>query len=131
MARWKMCAGAVPLALAFLVLGAGAAVAEEIVVGMSTALSGPAQSLGQSMKLGVDACFAHANSTGGVNGNALKLLAYDDGYEPDRCAPNMRKLIEKDKVLAVIGNVGTPTAIVSVPIANEGKTLLFGAVSWA
>jgi branched-chain amino acid transport system substrate-binding protein len=37
----------------------------------------------------------------------------------------MRQLIEKDKVLAVIGNVGTPTAIVAVPLASDQKTLFF------
>ena len=37
----------------------------------------------------------------------------------------MRQLIEKEHVLALIGNVGTPTAIVAVPLANEQKTLLF------
>jgi len=103
----------------------------EIVVGMSTALSGPAQALGQGVKLGVETYFNKINDAGGVNGNTLKLIAIDDGYEPERCAPNMRKLIDEDNVLAVIGNVGTPTAIVSVPIANEKKTLLFGAFTGA
>ena len=41
----------------------------------------------------------------------------------------MRQLIEKDNVLAIIGNVGTPTAIVAVPMANEQKTLLFAPFS--
>lgn len=103
----------------------------EFVVGMSTALSGPAEALGNSMKRGVEAYFKKVNSSGGVNGNTIKLIALDDGYEPDRCALNMRKLIDQEKVLAVIGNVGTPTAIVSVPIANEKKTLLFGAMTGA
>ena len=104
---------------------------EEIVVGMSTALSGPAQALGQGMKLGVETYFKKINDAGGIHGNTIKLIAYDDGYEPDKCALNMRKLIDKDNVLAVIGNVGTPTAIVSVPIANDKKTLLFGAFTGA
>ncbi len=41
----------------------------------------------------------------------------------------MLQLIEKDNVLAIIGNVGTPTAIVAVPLANDQKTLLFAAFS--
>ncbi|MCI0508112.1 MAG: ABC transporter substrate-binding protein [Gammaproteobacteria bacterium] len=98
---------------------------------MSTALEGPAKALGQEMKLGVEAYFNKINKSGGVNGNSLKLIALDDGYEPAKAAPNMRKLIEQEKVLAVIGNVGTPTAIVTVPIANEMKTLLFGAFTGA
>jgi branched-chain amino acid transport system substrate-binding protein len=77
------------------------------------------------MQRGVLAGLGRANRNGGVNGRKLGLLALDDGYEPARTATNMRQLIEKDKVLAVIGNVGSPTAIVAVPLAIEGKTLLF------
>lgn len=110
---------------------ASVASADTIKVGMSTALSGPAEALGQSMKAGVEASFAEINATGGVNGHTLSLVALDDGYEPARCAPNMRKLIDEENVFAVIGNVGTPTAIVAVPIANEKKTLLFGSFTGA
>ena len=111
-------------------MGLSSVQAAEIKVGMSTALSGPAQALGTDMKLGVETYFKQANQSG-VNGNTLKLVALDDGYEPAKAAPNMRKLIDEDQVLAVMGNVGTPTAIVSVPIANENKTLLFGAFTGA
>ena len=65
------------------------------------------------------------DANGGVNGRKLRLVALDDGYEPARTALNMRQLIEKEHVLALIGNVGSPTAIVAVPLANEQKTLLF------
>ncbi len=100
-----------------------------IKVGMSTALSGPAMALGQGMKLGVEIYFAEINKAGGVHGNSLQLIVLDDGYEPGLAAPNMRHLIDQEQVLAVLGNVGTPTAIVTVPIAKEKKTLLFGAFS--
>ncbi|ARU54971.1 methylamine utilization protein MauG [Oleiphilus messinensis] len=108
-----------------------ASLANEIVVGMSTALSGPASQLGLGVKQGVDALFNRVNKDGGVQGKKLKLIALDDGYEPAKAAPNMRTLIEQNKVLAIIGNVGTPTAIVTVPIANKNKTLLFGAFTGA
>lgn len=105
--------------------------ASEILLGMSTVLSGPAADLGNDMRQGVLAGLERANRAGGVHGRRLRLLALDDGYEPARTAPNMRQLIEKDKVLAVIGNVGTPTAIAAIPIANEQKTLLFAAFTGA
>lgn len=105
--------------------------AETIKVGMSTALEGPAKGLGTNVKMGVEAYFDKVNKAGGVNGNKLQLVALDDGYEPKRAGPNMRQLIDDDKVVAVIGNVGTPTAVVTVPISNEKKTLLFGAVTGA
>jgi ABC-type branched-subunit amino acid transport system substrate-binding protein len=104
---------------------------DEIVLGMSTALSGPAADLGKNMKQGVLVGLERANRAGGIHGRSLKLIALDDGYEPTRTAPNMRKLIEQKGVLAVIGNVGTPTAIAAVPIANEQKTLLFAPFTGA
>ena len=103
----------------------------DIVLGMSTALSGPAADLGKNMRQGVLVGLERANRAGGVHGRSLKLIALDDGYEPTRTAPNMRKLIERERVLAVIGNVGTPTAIAAVPIANEQKTLLFAPFTGA
>tara|TARA_B100000745_G_scaffold295495_1_gene239642 strand:+ start:49 stop:1218 length:1170 start_codon:yes stop_codon:yes gene_type:complete len=114
-----------------LLFTAFSSLAGEIKVGMTTALSGPAQSLGQGVKTGVEAYFAMVNAEGGVKGNTLRLIALDDGYEPAKAAPNMRQLIDDEKVVAVVGNVGTPTAIVTVPIANEKQTLLFGAFTGA
>lgn len=115
----------------FISLSIAAPVAEPINIGMSTALSGPAQSLGSEMKLGVDIYFAKINATTGIDGRSLKLTALDDQYEPALAATNMRTLIDKDNVLAVIGNVGTPTAVVSIPIANEKRTLLFAPFTGA
>jgi branched-chain amino acid transport system substrate-binding protein len=121
------------LNLLFIVLGLwgqAAAASEtdssgEIVLGMSTVLTGAAANLGREMQTGIQVGLERENRNGGVNGRKLRLIALDDGYEPARTAPNMRQLIEKDHVLAIIGNVGTPTAIVAVPLANEEKTLLF------
>ncbi len=107
-------AGAILISLALLpVLPAPAASEgkEDVVLGMSTALTGPAADLGKNMKQGVLAGLDRANRGGGLNGKKLRLLALDDGYEPTRTAPNMRRLIQDEHVLAVIGNVGTPTAI--------------------
>jgi ABC-type branched-subunit amino acid transport system substrate-binding protein len=103
----------------------------EITLGMSTALSGPVAALGQEMRTGVLACFEAVNGSGGVNGRRLRLIALDDGYEPLRTAPNMRMLIERNNVLAVIGNVGTPTAVVAIPIAVERRTPFLAAVTGA
>ena len=103
----------------------------ELVFGMSTVLSGPAQALGLDMRKGVLTGFDRINRAGGINGRRLRLIALDDGYEPSRTAPNMRQLIEKENVLGIIGNVGTPTAIVSLPIAKENKTLFFAGYTGA
>ncbi len=89
---------------------------------MSTALSGPAAVLGQQMLVGIQAGIEEGNRTGGIQGRLLRLTALDDGYEPVRTAPNMRALVEQMGVLAVIGNVGTPTAVASLPIIRAQRT---------
>ena len=103
----------------------------EIVLGMSTALTGPAAGLGKNMRAGVLASLKRANRAGGIRGSKLVLRSLDDGYEPDPTAPNMRQLSEQEHVLAVIGNVWTPTAIAAIPIANEQKTLFFAPFTGA
>ena len=108
-----------------------AVVAQEIKIGMSAPLSGPASALGLGMKSGIESYFKRVNRSGGVKGRKLRLIALDDGYDPSSAVDNMRKLIDKENVIALIGNVGTPTAVVTVPIANEKKTLLFGAFTGA
>jgi len=115
-------------------LGVGAARrgrADDLKVGMSGALTGPSAALGIGMKRGIEAYFARVNAAGGVHGRTLRLIALDDGYEPPRAASNMRKLISEDKVFAILGNPGTPTAAVSVPIANAEHVPLFGAFTGA
>ena len=98
---------------------------------MSTALSGMTAELGTNVRYGVIAAFNEANQQGGIQGRTLKLVALDDRYEPTLTTPNMRRLIEQENVLAVIGNVGTPTAIAALPLANSSGTPMFGTVSGA
>ena len=100
-------------------------------VGMSAAFSGPAEALGNGMRSGIEGCFNHVNQRGGVHGRPLELIALDDAYEPSKTAPNMRSLIDQNHVFCVLGNVGTPTAAVAVPIANEKAVPLFGAFTGA
>lgn len=94
-------------------------VADDILLGMSTAQSGPTAQLGTSMQEGVLLGLERANRDGGIHGRQLRLKVLDDGYEPARTAPNMRRLIEEDEVLAILGNVGTPTAIASLPLVRK------------
>jgi branched-chain amino acid transport system substrate-binding protein len=107
------------------------AVQREVVLGMSAALSGPSSALGRAMRAGVDAYIQSANASGGIAGYRLRLVALDDAYQAEPVRAHMMRLIDQEQVLAVIGSVGTPGATVAVPIANERKTLLFGAFSGA
>ncbi len=103
----------------------------EIRVGMTTPLSGPLQAVGNNALAGISAYFNRINSEGGIYGQHIRLIIEDDEYEPRLAAPNMRKLIDQHKVIAVIGNVGTPTAVVTVPIAKENGVPFIGAITGA
>ena len=103
----------------------------EVVFGMCSPFSGPARELGRGMKTGMEMAFAVTNEQGGVHGRRLRLVALDDGYEPDRNRECMRELVEVRKVFAIAGNVGTPTAVVAVPYAIEKRVLFYGAFTGA
>ncbi|MBL1141194.1 MAG: ABC transporter substrate-binding protein [Proteobacteria bacterium] len=103
----------------------------DIYVGTTTPLSGPLRELGKNALAGMEAYFNRVNSTGGIHGQKIKLIIKDDKYEPRLAAQNMRTLIEQHDVISVIGNVGTPTAVVTVPIAIENKVPFIGAITGA
>ena len=88
-----------------------------ILFGQSAAFSGPAQELGRSMGLGIEAAFHEVNEKGGVYGRRLGLVSMDDAYEPEAAIANTLHLVEEEGVFALIGAVGTPTSRSAVPVA--------------
>lgn len=104
---------------------------DRIVFGQSAAFEGPAAALGLGMRQGILAAFAEANTAGGVNGRKLELVTYDDGYEPEKAIANTNKLMNEDKVFALIGEVGTPTSKAVQPIATEAQVPFIGPFTGA
>lgn len=103
----------------------------ELSFGMAAPFSGASKEMGARVRTGIEIAFAAQNEAGGVHGRKLKLVPMDDGGEPERTATAVRELFEKRKVFGFIGNVGTPTAAVAVPYANEKSALFFGAITGA
>jgi ABC-type branched-subunit amino acid transport system substrate-binding protein len=105
--------------------------ADAIVFGQAAVLEGPASALGTGMRAGLGAAFDEMNKKGGVHGRQLKLVSVDDGYEPDKSIAATKKLIEEDKVFALVGPVGTPTSAAAQPIATAAKVPFIGAFTGA
>jgi branched-chain amino acid transport system substrate-binding protein len=105
--------------------------ADTIVFGQAAVLEGPASALGVGMRTGLQAAFDEINAKGGVHGRKLKLISENDGYEPDRAIAATKKLIEENKVFALIGAVGTPTSAAAQPIATAAKVPFIGAFTGA
>jgi len=60
----------------------------------------------------------------------VEIRTLDDGYEPDRCAENTKKLIA-DEVFALFGYIGTPTSLAAMPLFNQAKVPFFGPFTGA
>ena len=101
--------------------------ANKILFGQAAALGGPAGALGQGMKIGMEAAFAEVNKAGGVRGRKLELKSVDDGYEPTQSIEVIKKLLADDRVFAIAGAVGTPTAMATLPIASAAGAPFIGA----
>ena len=115
----RMCTWLVLGGLACLPPGGGRA--EEIVVGMSGAFTGPSKGLGIELYRGSMAYFDHVNSAGGVHGRKIAIKAYDDGYNPLPAIDNTIRLIEKDDVFLLFDYVGTPTTTRCLPLLKRHK----------
>ena len=78
----------------------------EIVIGNIAPYSGPASSYGATAKASA-AYFNKINADGGINGRKIRFVSLDDGYNPAKTIEQARKLVEQEKVLFLMGTVGT------------------------
>ena len=101
-----------------------------IVLGQSAAFSGPAAQLGIQFNQGAKLFFDQLNAAGGVGKRMVEIRTLDDGYEPDRCAENTRKLLADD-VFALFGYVGTPTSLAALPLFTQAKVPFFAPFTGA
>jgi branched-chain amino acid transport system substrate-binding protein len=80
---------------------------DEILVGHLNAQTGNA-AIYDLIRKGIQSYFNYVNENGGVNGRQLKLIAYDDQYQPAKAVQLAKRLVEEDKVFAMLGNACTP-----------------------
>ncbi len=105
--------------------------ADAITIGVSAALSGPAAFLGNELIKGSRLYIDKINKEGGIHGRKIRLVVYDDTYEPKGAFENTIKLIETDKVFMLFDYVGTPTAKVVLRKINEAKIPIVGLFTGA
>jgi branched-chain amino acid transport system substrate-binding protein len=98
-------------ALAGSAMGQGAprgVTASEIVLGMHTDLSGPAATYGVSSSNAVKMRFDEINERGGIHGRKIKLVIEDTQYQVPRAVQAGAKLINRDRIFAMVAGLGTP-----------------------
>ncbi len=103
---------------------------KEVLIGSCSALEGPSHFLGTETVNGAKAYFDMTNDAGGVDGRKLRLISYDDSYDPAKTEACFNRLMEQ-KVFALGFFVGTPTAVKYVPMAESNKIPLVGLFTGA
>lgn len=93
--------------------------AKEIVIGTHQDLSGPIKVWGVPVLNGMKLAVEEVNAKGGIHGRLLKLIAEDSAYEPRKAVLATQKMVERDKIFAMIGPMGSPTVLAAQDILFE------------
>jgi branched-chain amino acid transport system substrate-binding protein len=104
--------------LAAFILAGGVAHAD-VKIGSVLSITGPASFLGDPEKKTLEMYVADINAQGGVNGQQIKLFVYDDGGDPNKARTFATRLVEEDKVDAVLGASITGTAMATRGIYED------------
>jgi branched-chain amino acid transport system substrate-binding protein len=94
---------------------------KEIKIGGISPVTGEAATFGASTKNGFDMALAEWNAKGGVNGKQVKMAFADDKGDPAEAATVWTKLIEQDKVCAIVGTVMSKCSLAGAPISQNAK----------
>jgi branched-chain amino acid transport system substrate-binding protein len=120
------------VALAGLMLSATAAWAQEPVqLGSIEILSGPNAPYGIAIKSGMELALAEVNAAGVLGGRKIKLTIEDSAANKDQAINAARKLIGRDKVVAIIGPTLSNEMFAVGPVANERKIPILGTSTTA
>ncbi|HXE50926.1 MAG TPA: ABC transporter substrate-binding protein, partial [Ramlibacter sp.] len=128
------------VALAALTLGVGLAGAQnanqgvsksEITIGSIQDLSGPIAGFGKQVRLGMLLRVDEINEQGGINGRKIKLIVEDSAYDPKKAVLAAQKLVNQDKIFAMVGHIGTAQNMAAMPVQFEKNVINFFPVTAA
>jgi branched-chain amino acid transport system substrate-binding protein len=92
----------------------------EIKIGQTLPYTGPLSNLSSFGR--VEAAYLRKiNASGGINGRKVTLISLDDAYAPQKTAEQVRRLVESDGVLAIVGSMGGPTNLAVAKYLNSAK----------
>jgi branched-chain amino acid transport system substrate-binding protein len=103
--------------------------AADIVVGGIFSITGPQSYLGEPERNTLEMAVEEINAKGGINGNKVTAVIYDDEGDANKARLNASKLMDKDKVTAIIGPSLTPTSMAIIPITQPAKLPLISCAA--
>ncbi|WP_420339900.1 ABC transporter substrate-binding protein [Roseibium sp.] len=102
-----------------MVLGTVTGAAADIKLGASLSASGPAAFLGDPEAKTLYMLVDDLNAKGGINGEKIELVIYDDGGDPNKARTFATRLVEDDEVVAIIGGSTTGTTMSILSVAED------------
>jgi branched-chain amino acid transport system substrate-binding protein len=112
--RFRVC-------LAVLILAFAHAAGAQILIGQSAGMTGGQAEYSKDVRTGLLAYFEAVNRSGGVHGQAIKLITEDDKGSSAQVVANTKKLIEKDNVFALVGYTSGAGVEGALPIIEQAK----------
>jgi branched-chain amino acid transport system substrate-binding protein len=103
----------------------------EIVLGSIQDLSGPIAGFGKQVRAGMLLRVEEINEQGGINGRKLKLVVEDSAYDPRKAVLSAQKLVNQDKIFAMVGHIGTAQNMAAMPVQFEKNVINFFPVTAA
>jgi branched-chain amino acid transport system substrate-binding protein len=107
----------------WLASGVGEASAQ-VKLGAVLSVTGPASFLGDPEKKTLEMYVDEINAKGGVNGQKLQLVVYDDGADANAARTFATRLVEEDKVVAMVGGTTTGATLAMMPVFEEAQVPL-------
>ncbi|WP_309681631.1 ABC transporter substrate-binding protein [Polaromonas sp.] len=103
----------------------------EITLGSIQDLSGPLAGFGKQIRNGMTLRVNELNEQGGINGRKIKLIVEDSGYDPKKAVLAAQKLVNQDKIFAMVGHLGTAQNLAAMPVQFEKNVINFFPVTAA
>ncbi|MCU0539531.1 MAG: ABC transporter substrate-binding protein [Desulfobacterales bacterium] len=117
--------------LALLLLSGGAWAQETIKIGVVGPRTGPAAATGAAFDEGIKLAVEYVNSKGGVMGKKLEVAFEDTAGAPDKAASGFERLVTRDKVVMVLGESHSSSALAQIEVANRLKIPFVVVEAWA
>ena len=104
---------------------------DQLTLGSIQDLSGPLAGFGKQLRMGMQLRVDEINEQGGINGRKINLKFEDSGYDPKRAVLAAQKLVNQDKVFAILGHIGTAQNVATFPVLFDKNVISFFPVTAA
>ena len=104
---------------------------DTLTLGSIQDLSGPLAGFGKQVRMGLLLAADELNEQGGINGRKVEIKIEDSGYDPKRAVLAAQKLVNQDKIFAMIAHIGTAQNLAAMPVQFSKNVINFFPVTAA